>query len=138
MIVESLEDASDLMDHVSIEDNSQELSNAVSAIKFDSSGKGSRIVKNSREHIQAERNLRGQSEEELMLAKREIKRQRRKYGTRIITQEMQGVKKNQFVCHALQCEEDGLAARGRQKWKIELERYSRKKYQDGKEGEERN
>ena len=59
MIVESLEDASDLMDHVSIEDNSQELSNAVSAIKFDSSGKGSRIVKNSREHIQAERNLTG-------------------------------------------------------------------------------
>ena len=35
MILESLEDASDLMDDVSIEDNSQELSNAVSAIKFD-------------------------------------------------------------------------------------------------------
>ena len=52
-----------------------------------------------------------------MLAKREIKRQRRKYGIRIITQEMQGVKKNQFVCHALQCEEDGLATRDRHKWK---------------------
>ena len=57
-----------------------------------------------------------------MQAKREMKRQRRKYRTRRITQEVQGVKNNQFVCHALQCEEDGLATRDRYKWIFEEER----------------
>ena len=59
MIVESFEDASDLMCDVSIEDITEVLSEASSSSEFESSGKRSRIVKKSKEHIEAEMNLRG-------------------------------------------------------------------------------
>ena len=59
MVVGSLEDATDLMGDVSIEGIPQELSKTASANEFESSGKGTRIVKKSKEHIEAERNLRG-------------------------------------------------------------------------------
>ena len=70
-------------------------------------------------------------------------KRRRNYRARRITQEVQRVKNNQLVGHAQQCEEDGLATRDKQKWKNELERCLRKKYQDDemkieKEREKRN
>ena len=49
MIVESFEDASDLMCDVSIEDITEVLSEASSSSEFESSGKRSRIVKKSKD-----------------------------------------------------------------------------------------
>ena len=59
MIVESFEDASDLMCDVSMEDITEVLSAASSSSEFESSRKRSRIVKKSKEHIETEMNLRG-------------------------------------------------------------------------------
>ena len=64
------------------------------------------------------------------MVKRALTRQRRKYKARRIIQEVQKGKKHQFVCRVLHCEENDMATRDRQTWKNELERYSRKKYQD--------
>ena len=43
---------------------------------------------------------------------------------------MQQVKKKQTACHDLYCEKEGGKTSDRQKWKEELERYSRNKYED--------
>ena len=45
-------------------------------------------------------------------------------------QDVQKVKNNLFVRPTLYCEEEGAATSDRQKWKKELQGYSRKKYQD--------
>ena len=45
-------------------------------------------------------------------------------------QEMQKVKNKQAGCQALFSEKEGETTSDRQKWKEELERYSRNKYQD--------
>ena len=143
MIVESFEDASDLMGDVSIEDITEELFKAV-RVNMNHQQKEAELWRSQRNtHNEAERNLRGHNEEELKLATREMTKRRRNYRARRITQEVQRVKNNQLVGDAQQCEEDGLATRDKQKWKNELERCLRKKYQDDemkieKEREKRN
>ena len=67
------------------------------------------------------------------MAKRELTKQRRYRAKRII-QEVQKVKKKQTACHALYCEKERGPTSDRQKWKEELERYSRNKYQDEEMG----
>ena len=131
--VESFEDASDLMCDVSIEDIAEELSNAV-RVNLNHSEKEAELWRNQRNtNNEAERNLRGHNEEELMLATREMPNRSKKYRARRITQEVQRVKNNQLVGHAQQCEEDGLATRDKPKWKNELERCLRKRCRDDDE-----
>ena len=86
------------------------------------------MIKKTKEHLEAEKKLRGTDGDELKMAKRELTKQRRRYRARRIMQEMQNVKK-QAGCQVLFCEK-GETMSDRQKWKEELERYSRNKYQD--------
>ena len=87
------------------------------------------MVKKTKEHLEAEKNLRGKEGDALTMAKRELTKQRRRYKARRIMQEVQKAKKKQNACHELYCEKGGETS-DRQKWKEELERYSRKRYQD--------
>ena len=82
------------------------------------------------EHLEAEKNSRGNEGEGLKVAKRELSKQRSKCKARRILQETQKVKNKQTVCRALYCENEGGTTSDRQKWKEELEQYSRNKYQD--------
>ena len=66
----------------------------------------------------------------MKLAQRELTKQRRRYRARRIILEVQEVKNKHIVCHELHCEEEDAVTSVRQKWKKELERYSRMKYQD--------
>ena len=130
MIVGSQEDAEDLMGDISIEDITKNLPRAARAVEFESTGGGNKLVKKTEEHLEAEKNLQGKDGDELRMAKRELTEQRRRYRTRRIMQEMQKVKNKQAACQALYCEKEGETTSDRPKWKEELERYSRNKYQD--------
>ena len=69
MIVGSLEDAEDLMGDVNIEDKTKNLPKAARAIEFESTRGGNKLAKKSREHIEAEKNLREQNGDDLMMPK---------------------------------------------------------------------
>ena len=83
------------------------------------------MVRKTQEHLEAEKNLKGKEGEELKISK-----QRRKCKARRILQEAQKVKSKQNVCHSVYCEREGEITGDKQRWKEELERYSKKKYQD--------
>ena len=87
------------------------------------------MVKKTKEHLEAERRLRGKEGDALKMANRELTKQRRRHRARRIIQEVQKAKKKHNACHELYCDKGGKTSE-RQKWKEELERYSRKKYQD--------
>ena len=127
-IVGSLEDAEDPMGDVSIEGITKKLLNAARAVDFESIGGGNRLIKKTKEHLEAEEKLRGTDGDELKIAKRELIKQRRRYRARRMMQEMQKVQK-EAGCQALFVKK-GETVSDRQKWKEELERYSRNKYQD--------
>ena len=75
--VGGLEDAEDLMGDISIEDLVKNLSRAAKAIEFESSGGGgAKLVNKTKEHLDAEKNLRGKDGDELKMAKRELTKQR--------------------------------------------------------------
>ena len=103
MIVESLEDAEDPMGDISIEAITKNLPNAAKAIECESTRGGNRLIKKTKEHLEAEKNLRGKDGDELKMAKRELTKQRRRYTARRIMQEMQKVKNKQAGCQALFC-----------------------------------
>ena len=66
--------------------------------------------------------------EELKVARKELTKQRGKYRGRRRTEEMLKVKREQTGCQAPRCDQKGETTIDRQKWKEELERYSRCKY----------
>ena len=108
MLVAGLEDAEDLMGDISIEDMVKNLPRAARAIEFESSrGGGAKMVKKTKEHLDAEKNLRGKDDDELKMAKRELTKHRRRYRARRIMQEVQKVMKNTNACHKLYCENEG-------------------------------
>ena len=126
-----LEDAEDLMGDINIEGILENLPMAARAIEFEfSRGGGAKMVKKTEEHLEAEKNLRGKEGDALKITKRELTKQRRRYKARRIIQEVQKANKKLNACHELHCEKEGGKTSDRQKWKEELERYSRKKYQD--------
>ena len=85
-----LEEAEDLMGDINIEDIVENLPMAARAIEFESSrGGGAKMVKNTEEHLEAEKNLRGKEGDALNMAKRELTKQRRRYKARRIIQEVQ-------------------------------------------------
>ena len=93
-------------------------------------GGRNKALKKTEEHLEPEKNSRGRVGDELKMSERELANQRRKYRARRIIQEMQKVKNEQMICHALYCWKEGETTSDKQKWKEELERYSRNKYQD--------
>ena len=124
-LMTALDDAEDLMGDINIEDNVENLSIAAT-IK----GGGAKRVKKTKEHLEAEKNLRGKGADALTKAKRELTKQRRRYKARRITQEVEQAKKKQNACREVHFEKEGGKTTDRQKWKEELKTYSRKKYQD--------
>ena len=89
------------------------------------------MIKKTKEHLEAEKILRGKDGDELKMTETELTKQRRRYRAIKIMQEMQKVKNKKVGCHALFSEEkEGEIISDRQKWKEELERRSRNKYQD--------
>ena len=108
MLVAGLEDAEDLLSDISIEDMVKNLPTAARAIEFESSrGEGAKMVKKTKEHFDAEKNLRGKDDDELKMAKKELTKHRRRYRARRIMQEVQKVMKNTNACHKLYCENEG-------------------------------
>ena len=84
-------------------------------------------MKKTKEHLKAEKNVRGKIGEELKEAKRNLAKQRRYRARRTIQGLQKGKNKNEG-CHALY---SGIRTTGdRQKWKEELEIFPRGKYQD--------
>ena len=119
----ALEDSEDLMGDINIVDIVEILPMAARAIEYESTRGG------GAKNLEAEKNLRGKGDA-LKMAKRELTKQRRRYMARRIIQEVQKAKKKQNACRELHCEKEGGKPSDRQKWKEELERYSRKKYLD--------
>ena len=79
MLVGSLENAEDFMGDIRIQDITKNLPRAARAIELESSrGGGSKIVKKTKEHLEAERNLRGTDGDEPKIAKRELTKQKKK------------------------------------------------------------
>ena len=66
---------------------------AARAVVFESAGGGNKLTKKTQEHVEAEKNLRGRTGEELKEAKTKLAMQRRKYKTIRIIQEVQKMKK---------------------------------------------
>ena len=52
---------------------------AAKAVKFESTGGKNRMVKKTREHLEAEKTVRGKEGEESKIVERELSKQRRKY-----------------------------------------------------------
>ena len=96
MILGSLEDTEDLILDLSIEDMTKTLPKAARAIDFESTGGRNKLTKETKEHAEAEANLREKDGDELKLAKRELNKQGRRYKARRVIQEMQQVKKKHF------------------------------------------
>ena len=55
MIVESLEDAEDVMGEISIDDITKNTPKAAGAVEFESSGGGNKLVKKTKERLEAEK-----------------------------------------------------------------------------------
>ena len=91
---------------VKLEDITKKLPSAARAVEFEPTGGGNKLVKKTKEHLEAEKNLRGKDGEELKIASRELTKQRRKYRARRIMQEMQKVKNKQAGSQALFCEKE--------------------------------
>ena len=64
MIVESLEEAEDVMGDISIEDITKKLPMAARAVEFESTGGRNRLIKKTRDHLEAEKSLTGKEGEE--------------------------------------------------------------------------
>ena len=64
MTVESLDDAEDMMGHISIEDITKKLPMAARAFGFESTRERNSMVRKTREHLKAEMNWRGKDGEE--------------------------------------------------------------------------
>ena len=94
MILGSLEDTEDLILDLSIEDITKTLPKAARAIDFDSTEGRHKLRKETKEHAEAEANLRVKDGDELKLAKKELNKQGRRYKARRVTQEIQKVKKH--------------------------------------------
>ena len=126
MIVVSLEDAEDLILDLSIEDITNSLLKAARAVDFDSTEGRNKLTKETKEHAEAERNLREKDGDELKLAKRELNKHGRRYKARRVIQEMQKVKKKHFLsvklCIVKKDEQRVIGKSGKE----ELGRYSRK------------
>ena len=88
--MESLEDAEDMMGHLSIEDITKKLQMAARAFGFESTGGRNSMVRKTREHLEAEMNLKGTEGDKLKIAKRKLSKQRRTYKARRILQETKG------------------------------------------------
>ena len=72
---------------------------------FESVGGGNRLVKKTKEHLEAEKSLRGRTGEELEEAERNLAKQRRGYRARRTMQETQKVKNKQAGLSSIFCEE---------------------------------
>ena len=85
------------------------------------------LVKKTREHLEAEKNLRGKDSDVLKMATRKLTKQRRRYIARRIMQEMPKVKNKQAACQALDCGKEGETTsdkqNGRRSWKDSTNKY---------------
>ena len=113
MIVGSLEDAEDLMENISIEDVTKNLPRAARAVEVESTAGGNKLVKKTKEHLEAEKNLQGKTGDELKMAKRELTKQRRRYRARRLMQEMQKVKNKQAGCQRNKYQDDEMRMKAR-------------------------
>ena len=119
-----LQAAEDEVGEISNEDTTTIIPLASRAINFERVKPRSHVVKKTKAHIEAEKNLRGNEGQEQREARRRLAEQRRKVEARRGTQSMQ------FGC--LERADDGKKVRtqDRQIGTKELERFVRKKYQD--------
>ena len=118
--VEGLEAAEDVMGDVSIDDMTECIPKAARAVEFESAGGGGgvKLVKKTKGHLEAEKNFRGRTGEELKEAKRNLAKQSRKYRARRTIQELQEVTNKTEGCHTLYCANEGTTS-DMQKWKDE-------------------
>ena len=123
-------DLEDVMGEISIDDITKNTPKAARAVDFESSGGGNKLAKKTKERLESEKKFWWKAGEELKEAKRNLAKQRRKYRARKIIQKMQKVNNRHAGCHALFFCVKKRTLSDRQKWKEELERYSREKYQD--------
>ena len=124
MTVESLEDAEDMMGHLSIEDITKKLPMAARAFGFESTGGRNSMVRQTREHLEAEMNLKGTEGDKLKLPKESCPSKEGRTKPEVFCRRQKD-KGKQRICHALYCERVRGTTSDRQKWKEELERYSR-------------
>ena len=102
VIVESSEAAEDIFGEVSNENITECIPKASGAVEFESAGRRKTLVPKTTEHLEAEKNLCGRTVEELKMAKRNLAKQRRKYGARRrIIQTLQKAKNKNDGCLAL-------------------------------------
>ena len=113
--------AEDVMGEISIDDITKNIPKAAGEVEFDSAGRGNKPVKKTKEHLEAEKKLRGKAGEELNVSKRELAKPRRKYRAIRIIQEMQKVKNKHAGCQALYFEkkeeQQVTGNSGRRSWK---------------------
>ena len=99
------------MGDINIEDIAKNLPRGSRAVEFESSGGGgNKLVKKTKEHLEAEKNLRGKDGDELKMAKRELTKQRRRYRARRIMQEMQKGTNKLLVMHCTVKKEGGTTS----------------------------
>ena len=122
----SLEDAVVLMEDISIEAITKNLPRAARAVEFESTGGRNKLVKKTKEQLEVEKFAREnwRRTEDGHKGSDQTKKEIQSL------QGMQKVKNKQATSQALYCEKEGENTSDRQKWKEELERYSRNKYQD--------
>ena len=112
---------------ISIEDFTKNLPRAARVVEFESTGRGNKFVKKTKEHLQAEKNLRGKSGDKLKMVKREFTKQRRRYIPRRIMLEMQKVKNKQAVCQACSSVSPSFLPRiweAKTAWPVRIQRMS--------------
>ena len=91
---------------VSIEDITECIPEAAKAVEFESAAMRNRSVKKTREHLEAEKNVRGRTGEELKMANWNLAKQWRKYRARRIIQTLQKAKNKNEGCLTLYCENE--------------------------------
>ena len=100
-LVESLEDAENILGEVSTEDMSKKWPKAARSFEFESARGGNKAVRKTLEHLEAEKNLRGKEGEEA--ARRRLSKHRRKFKAQRIVEETKKAKTNQDMCKSLFC-----------------------------------